>query len=311
MSELRSEAERGVEDAAGRSVGARPEVVDSLGMNYLVSLPKRIVAVYVPLFVFVIVLLFPFYWMAITALKPDAELLSREGNPFWVQNPTLAHIKKLLFETAYPDWLWNTIVVSVVSTFLSIFCSVLAAYAIERLRFRGSRYVGMSIFLAYLVPPSILFIPLAAMVYKLDLFDTRLALILTYPTFLIPFCTWLLMGYFKSIPIELEECALIDGASRLQILLRIILPLAVPGLISAGIFAFTLSWNEFIYALTFISSSEVKTVPVGVVTELVEGDVYHWGSLMAGALFGSLPVAILYSFFVEYYVSGLTGAVKE
>jgi multiple sugar transport system permease protein len=306
-----SEAKSSAESVAGRSAGASPEVIDSLGMNYLVSLPRRVVAIYLPLFVFVVVLLFPFYWMTITALKPDAELLSREGNPFWVMNPTLIHIKKLLFETAYPDWLWNTIVVSVVSTFLSIFCSVLAAYAIERLRFRGSRYVGMSIFLAYLVPPSILFIPLAAMVYKLDLFDTRLALILTYPTFLIPFCTWLLMGYFKSIPIELEECALIDGASRLQILIRIILPLAVPGLISAGIFAFTLSWNEFIYALTFISSSEVKTVPVGVVTELVEGDVYHWGSLMAGALFGSLPVAILYSFFVEYYVSGLTGAVKE
>jgi multiple sugar transport system permease protein len=306
-----SKAKSSVGSVAGRGASARAEVIDSLGMNYLVSLPKRIIAVYLPLFVFVVVLLFPFYWMTITALKPDAELLSREGNPFWVINPTLAHIKKLLFETAYPDWLWNTIVVSVVSTFLSIFCSVLAAYSIERLRFRGSRYVGMSIFLAYLVPPSILFIPLAAMVYKLDLFDTRLALILTYPTFLIPFCTWLLMGYFKSIPIELEECALIDGASRLQILIRIILPLAVPGLISAGIFAFTLSWNEFIYALTFISSSEVKTVPVGVVTELVEGDVYHWGSLMAGALFGSLPVAILYSFFVEYYVSGLTGAVKE
>ena len=306
-----NEAKSSAASAAIRNADARSEVIDSMGMNYLVSLPKRVVAVYLPLFVFVVVLLFPFYWMTITALKPDAELLSREGNPFWVINPTLAHIKKLLFETAYPDWLWNTIVVSVVSTFLSIFCSVLAAYAIERLRFRGSRYVGMSIFLAYLVPPSILFIPLAAMVYKLDLFDTRLALILTYPTFLIPFCTWLLMGYFKSIPIELEECALIDGASRLQILIRIILPLAVPGLISAGIFAFTLSWNEFIYALTFISSSEVKTVPVGVVTELVEGDVYHWGSLMAGALFGSLPVAILYSFFVEYYVSGLTGAVKE
>jgi multiple sugar transport system permease protein len=306
-----SEAKSTIGNVAARSAGASPEVIDSLGMNYLVSLPRRVIAVYLPLFVFVVVLLFPFYWMAITALKPDAELLSREGNPFWVIHPTLAHIKKLLFDTAYPDWLWNTIVVSVVSTFLSIFCSVLAAYAIERLRFRGSRYVGMSIFLAYLVPPSILFIPLAAMVYKLDLFDTRLALILTYPTFLIPFCTWLLMGYFKSIPIELEECALIDGASRLQILIRIILPLAVPGLISAGIFAFTLSWNEFIYALTFISSSEVKTVPVGVVTELVEGDVYHWGSLMAGALFGSLPVAILYSFFVEYYVSGLTGAVKE
>jgi multiple sugar transport system permease protein len=280
-------------------------------MNYLVSLPRRLVTIYLPLTVFVIVLLFPFYWMTVTALKPDEELLSREGNPFWVIHPTLEHIRKLLFDTSYPQWLWNTVLISVVSTCLSIFCSVLAAYAIERLRFRGSRYIGMSIFLAYLVPPSILFIPLAAMVYNLGLFDTRLALILTYPTFLIPFCTWLLMGYFKTIPIELEECALIDGASRFQILIRIILPLAVPGLISAGIFAFTLSWNEFIYALTFISSSEVKTVPVGVVTELVEGDVYHWGSLMAGALFGSLPVAILYSFFVEYYVSGLTGAVKE
>ncbi len=290
---------------------AQPVTTDTQGMNYLVSVPRRIVTVWLPLIAFLIVLLFPFYWMAITTFKPNEELLSREGNPFWVQHPTFAHIHKLLFETAYPDWLWNTVLVSVVSTVLSIVCSVLAAYAIERLRFRGSRYVGMSIFLAYLVPPSILFIPLATIIYKLDLFDTRLALILTYPTFLIPFCTWLLMGYFKSIPLELEECALIDGANRWQILVRIVLPLAVPGLISAGIFAFTLSWNEFIYALTFVSSSEVKTVPVGVVTELVEGDVYHWGSLMAGALFGSLPVAILYSFFVEYYVSGLTGAVKE
>ena len=179
------------------------------------------------------------------------------------------------------------------------------------MRFAGARYVGLAIFLAYLVPPSILFIPLAAIIFNLGLFDSDWALILTYPTFLVPFCTWLLMGYFRTIPYELEECALIDGASRLQILWKITLPLAVPGLISAGIFAFTLSWNEFIYALTFISSSENKTVPVGAITELVEGDVYHWGSLMAAALFGSLPVVIMYSFFVEYYVSSLTGAVKE
>ncbi|MGH6624683.1 MAG: carbohydrate ABC transporter permease [Burkholderiaceae bacterium] len=293
------------------SASATSQTTDSTGTQFLVSLPRRVVTVYLPLAVFLIVLLFPFYWMTITAFKPDAELLSREGNPFWVINPTLAHIKKLLFDTAYPEWLFNTMLVSVVATALSLVCSVLAAYSIERLRFRGSRYVGMSIFLAYLVPPSILFIPLAAIIYQFQLFDTRLALILTYPTFLIPFSTWLLMGYFRSIPFELEECALIDGASRFQILVKIILPLAVPGLISAGIFAFTLSWNEFIYALTFISSSEVKTVPVGVITELVEGDVYHWGALMAGALFGSLPVAILYSFFVEHYVSGMTGAVKE
>ena len=289
----------------------KDEVTDTQGMSYLDRLPRRVATVYLPLGVFTFVLLFPFYWMATTTFKPDAELLSREGNPFWVSHPTFAHIEKLLFHTSYPEWMWNTVVVSVVSTFASLVASVLAAYAIERLRYRGSKQVGLSIFLAYLVPPSILFIPLAAIVTQLGLFDTRWALILTYPTFLIPFCTWLLMGYFRSIPYELEECALIDGATRWQVLTRIVLPLAVPGLISAGIFAFTLSWNEFIYALTFISSSEVKTVPVGVVTELVEGDVYHWGSLMAGALLGSLPVALLYSFFVEYYVSGMTGAVKE
>ncbi len=284
---------------------------DTQGMHYLASLPRRTVTVYIPLAIFVFVLLFPFYWMAVTSFKPDNELLSRTGNPFWVIAPTLAHFKKLLFHTSYPEWMWNTVFVSVVATFVSLLASVLAAYAIERLRFRGSRQIGLSIFLAYLVPPSILFIPLASIVFQLGLFDTKWALILTYPTFLIPFSTWLLMGYFRSIPFELEECALIDGATRLQILWKIVLPLSVPGLISAGIFAFTLSWNEFIYALTFVSSSESKTVPVGVVTELVEGDVYHWGALMAGALLGSLPVAVVYSFFVEYYVSGLTGAVKE
>ena len=290
---------------------AAAQVDTIVGMDFLESRTRKAVTIYLPLAIFLFVLLFPFYWMAITTFKPNEELLSREGNPFWVINPTLAHIKKLLFDTAYPEWLWNTVIVSVVSTFASLAAAVMAAYAIERLRFNGAKQVGLSIFLAYLVPPSILFIPLAAIVYQLGLFDTRWALILTYPTFLIPFCTWLLMGYFRSIPFELEECALIDGATRWQILTKIVLPLAVPGLISAGIFAFTLSWNEFIYALTFVSSSEVKTVPVGVVTELVEGDVYHWGSVMAGALFGSLPVAFVYSFFVEYYVSGMTGSVKE
>lgn len=284
---------------------------DSQGMSYLDTVRSRWVTVFIPLGIFVFVLLFPFYWMVITSVKPNNELLSRDGNPFWVIQPTLEHFHKLLFKTAYPEWLWNTVFISVISTVVSLACAVLAAYAIERLRFKGSRQVGLGIFLAYLVPPSILFIPLATIVFKLGLFDTRWALILTYPTFLIPFCTWLLMGYFRSIPFELEECALIDGATRFEILWKIILPLSVPGLISAGIFAFTLSWNEFIYALTFISSSEVKTVPVGVITELVEGDVYHWGSLMAGALFGSIPVAVLYSFFVDHYVSGMTGAVKE
>jgi len=276
------------------------------------SAPRRLMTVYLPLTLFVFVLLFPFYWMTITTFKPNAELYDYKNfNPFWVVHPTLANINKLLFETSYPRWLMTTMLVAVCSTVLSIFASVLAAYAIQRLRFRGANAVGLAIYIAYLVPPSILFIPLATMVFQLGLFDSPLALILTYPTFLIPFCTWLLIGYFKSIPYELEECALIDGASRLQILRRITLPLAVPGLISAGIFSFTLSWNEFIYALAFISSSEKKTVPVAILTELVQGDVYQWGSLMAGSLLGSLPVAIFYSFFVDYYVSSLTGAVKE
>jgi multiple sugar transport system permease protein len=288
-----------------------PEADHSEGMGYLNRLPRRLVTVYLPLLIFVFVLLFPFYWMAITALKPNDELTDYKNfSPFWVVHPTLEHIK-YLWTTSYPHWLLNTLIVSVGATFVSIIASVMAAYAIERLRFRGARTTGLAIFLAYLVPPSILFIPLATMVFRLGIYDTKLALILTYPTFLVPFCTWLLMGYFRSIPYELEECALVDGASRLQILIKVLLPLSVPGLISAGIFAFTLSWNEFIYALTFIQSSENKTISVGVLTELVRSDVYEWGALMAGALVGSLPVVILYSFFVEHYVSSMTGAVKE
>jgi multiple sugar transport system permease protein len=303
MTETLAEAE------IGAATGRVTDIPERLAWD---SQLRRVVTVYIPLAIFVIVLLFPFYWMAITAIKPNYEMEDfKRFNPFWVQSPTLANIRTLLFETDYPRWLLITMSVAVASTIISIFASVLAAYAIERLRFRGAQHVGLAIYLAYLVPPSILFIPLATMVYQFGLFDTPFALILTYPTFLIPFCTWLLIGYFKSIPYELEECALIDGASRLQILWRITLPLAIPGLISAGIFAFTLSWNEFIYALAFIQSTEKKTVPVAVLTELVTGDVYQWGSLMAGALLGSVPVALFYSLFVEYYVSSLTGAVKE
>lgn len=288
------------------------EADHSEGMSYLETLPSRIVTVYLPLGLILIVLLFPFYWMALTAVKPDAQLIDMENfNPFFVVAPTFKHISKLLFDSPYPKWLWNTMYVSVLATALSLFASVLAAYAITRLRFRGAQWVGGAIFLAYLVPPSILFIPLATIVQAYGLFNSPMALVLVYPTILVPFSTWLLMGYFKTIPFELEECALIDGATRLQILTKIVLPLAVPGLISAGIFSLTLCWNEFIYALTFITSVGNKTAPVAIVNEFVDGDIYRWGSLMAGALVGSLPLVILYSFFVEYYVSALTGAVKE
>jgi multiple sugar transport system permease protein len=284
----------------------------SEGMSYLDTVRTRMFTVFLPLFVIVVVLLFPFYWMVITALKPKEHLLDLETHsPFFTLHPTFEHIYELVFKTEYPLWLWNTMMVSVSATVLALAASVFAAYAITRIRFRGAQVVGGLIFLAYLVPPSILFIPLSTVIYNYGLFDTPFALILTYPTILIPFSTWLLMGYFKTIPYELEECALIDGASRWQILTKIILPLAVPGLISAGIFSLTLCWNEFIYALTFINSTANKTVPVAIVTAFTDGDQYKWGSLMAGALVGSLPLVVLYSFFVEYYVSAMTGAVKE
>ena len=284
----------------------------SEGMNYLVNLPRQTITVYIPLFLITTVLLFPFYWMTVTAIKPKAHLLDLDThNPFWTWEPTLEHITALLFETEYPNWLWNTMFISVSATVLSLIASVFAAYAITRVRFSGANAVGGMIFLAYLVPPSILFIPLSTVVYQYCLFDTPFALILTYPTILIPFSTWLLMGYFKSIPYELEECALVDGATRWQILTRIIVPLAIPGLISASIFSLTLCWNEFIYALTFINSVENKTVPVAIVSAFTDGDQYRWGSLMAGSLVGTLPLVILYAFFVEHYVSAMTGAVKE
>ena len=276
------------------------------------SRARRVMMIYLPLSCFVLILLFPFYWMAITSFKPNAELLNyKEHNPFWISSPTLAHIKHLLFNTAYPTWLKTTM-------FVADRLDLPVAVCLDACRLRDRApalprqpYVGLGIYLAYLVPPSILFIPLATVIVQFGLFDSPMALILVYPTFLVPFCTWLLIGYFKSIPYELEECALVDGATRLQILRRITLPLAVPGLISAGIFSFTLSWNEFIYALAFIQSSANKTVPVAILTELVSGDVYQWGALMAGSLLGSLPVALFYSLFVDYYVSSLTGAVKE
>jgi multiple sugar transport system permease protein len=296
------------------SVFTRSAAIDDQheGMSYLETLPRRLVTLYLPLSIILFVLLFPFYWMALTSIKPNDQLLDLNTyNPFWTWNPTFQHIHRLLFETEYPVWLWNTMFIAISATVLSMVASVLAAYAIVRLRYKGAQWVGGAIFLAYLVPPSILFIPLSTVVFQYGLYNTPFALILTYPTILIPFTTWLLMGYFKTIPFELEECALIDGASRWQILMKVVLPLSIPGLISAFIFCFTLCWNEYIYALTFLYSTENKTVPVAIVTALEDGDVYHWGSIMAGALIGSLPLVILYAFFVDHYVSAMTGAVKE
>ena len=269
---------------------------------------------YIPLVAFILWLLFPFYWMVVTSVRPDSELyrpwMAANYAPFWTVHPTLEHFRDLLTGTLFSRWLANTLFIATVSTLISLFCGLLAGYALSRLRFPFAGALGTGIFITYLVPQTLLFIPLADIIRNFRLGDTPWALILTYPTFLIPFCTWLLMGYFKSIPRELEECARIDGATRWRAMLYVIFPIALPGILSAGIFAFTLSWNEFIYALVFLSSAEQKTVPVGVTSELVRGDVFYWGELMAGALLGSIPVAFIYSFFVEHYVAGLTGSVK-
>jgi len=275
---------------------------------------KKWLYFYIPLTLFVVGTLFPFYWMLITAFRPDAELYrpwrAVNNTPFWTLHPTFEHFVYLFKETMFGTWLYNTMFIAIVSTLISIFCGILAGYALARLRFPLAGPLGTGIFATYLVPPTLLFIPLADIIRNFRLGDTPWSLILTYPTFLIPFCTWLMMGYFKTIPKELEECARIDGASRIRAMVQIVFPIAMPGILSAGIFAFTLSWNEFIYALVFLSSPQQKTVPVGVVSELIRGDVFYWGPLMAGALLGSVPVALIYSFFVEHYVAGLTGAVK-
>jgi multiple sugar transport system permease protein len=275
---------------------------------------RRWLFFYTPVTAFVIFLLFPFYWMLITSIRPDRELYKPWSSPlyqpFWTWHPTLEHVYNLLSQTLFTTWMLNTMMISLAATVISLFCGLFAGYALARLKFPFAGSIGTGIFVTYLVPQTLLFIPLSDIIRNFHLGDTPWALILTYPTFLIPFCTWLLMGYFKSIPKELEECARIDGATRWKAMLFIIFPVALPGILSAGIFAFTLSWNEFIYALVFLSSPDEKTVSVGVTSDLVRGDVFYWGELMAGALLGSIPVAFVYSFFVEYYVSGITGSVK-
>ncbi len=275
------------------------------------TIGRRTLNIYLPLALFLIFLLFPFYWMSIVSLKPTNDIFDLKLNPFWIQQFTLENYLYLFQNTDFPEWVVNTIIISVVSTVLSLACSVFIGYALARLRFPGSNFLGVGIFLAYLVPPTLLFLPLAQVIGGLGLNNTYWALILTYPTQLIPFASWLLMGYFRTIPKEIEESAMADGCTRLETLFRIILPLSVPGLLSAGIFCFTLCWNEFLYALIFMSSGAMKTIAVGTVSDLIKADTLFWGSLMASAVLGSFPIAILYSFFVKYYVSGLTaGAVK-
>jgi multiple sugar transport system permease protein len=276
------------------------------------GLVGRVIRLYVPLLVCLIVTLFPFYWMLVTSIKPNRELYNARVMPLIVHQPTLKHYYDLLSETNFLTWTYNTMLVAVVTTAISLVLGTMMAYPLARLRFPGAAVVAIGVAATYLVPQPLLFIPMADIINRLELGNTLTAVMLTYPTLLIPFSAWLLMGYFKSVPRELEEAARIDGASRFQAMVRVVLPLCTPGLLSAGIFSFTLAQNEFLYALIFLAKSGVRTVPVGAITELIRGDVFYWGQLMAAALLGSVPVAIIYSFFVDYYVAGLTaGSVKS
>jgi multiple sugar transport system permease protein len=261
---------------------------------------------------FVAFALFPFYYMVITSLKHNTELYNLKAVPFLIQTGVITdHYQYLFFKTEFWTWMKNSLVISVVATSVSLVISILAGYSLARLRFRGVGAFGTAVFITYLVPPTLLFLPLSQVVVWLGISDTIWALIVTYPTFLVPFSTWLLMGYFRTIPREVEECALVDGATRFQTLSRIVLPMAIPGIVCVVLFGFTLTWNEFTYALTFVSQTANKTAVVGVTADLIRGDIYYWGSLMAGAVVASLPIVIIYVWFLDYYVSGLTaGAVK-
>ena len=256
--------------------------------------------------------LFPFYFMIVTSLKTDAELYNLKSVPFLIQTGVITdHYRYLFFKTEFLTWMTNSLIISVTATSIALVISILAGYSLARLRFPGVGSFGTAVFITYLVPPTLLFLPLSQVVVWLGISDTIWALIVTYPTFLVPFSTWLLMGYFRTIPKEVEECALVDGASRMQTLTRIVLPMAVPGIVCVTLFGFTLTWNEFTYALTFVSQTANKTAVVGVTADLIRGDIFYWGSLMAGAVIASLPIVIVYVWFLDYYVSGLTaGAVK-
>ena len=284
-----------------------------LGGQSRARLVRKRALTYAGLVFYAILAGLPVYWMIITTFKPDQDLYNLKAFPLFFNEHgvTMDHLTLLFNKTRYTTWLGNTFIVSAAVVAITLAVSVPAGYALARLRFRGAESLSIGIFMTYLVPTTLLFLPLVKVMSLLGLFDKLEALVVAYPTFTIPFCTWLLAGFFKSIPFEIEEAAMVDGCSRIGAIVRVILPLSLAGMLTAAIFAFTLSMQDFVYALTFVSSSDQKVVNIGVVTELIRGDVFYWGSLMAGALIAGVPVAVLYSFFLDYFVKGITGgAVK-
>ena len=261
---------------------------------------------------FFILAAFPFYWMLITAFKTDPDLYSVTHIPFWFNDPpTLKHFHYLFTQTLFLRWLWNSLVIGVCVTAITLVTALPAGYSLARMTGRRGESLGIGIFLTYLVPPTLLFLPLSRVIADLGLQNSMWSLVLVYPTFTIPFCTWLLMGFFKALPAEIEEAAIVDGCSLFGAFIRMAIPLSLPGILTTVIFTFTLTLQEFVYALTFISSSDQKPITLGVATDLIRGDIFYWGEIMAGALIASIPVAIAYNLFLDRFIAGITGgAVK-
>jgi multiple sugar transport system permease protein len=280
---------------------------------------KRLLATAIPeisfygaVALFVVLTTFPFYWMLITSLKSNPDLYNVTNIPFWFNEaPTLEHYQYLFKETQFARWLLNSLVIGVCVVAITLVAALPAGYSLARLTGRNGEALGIGIFLTYLVPPTLLFLPLSRIVANLGLQNSMWSLVLVYPTFTIPFCTWLLMGFFKAMPVEIEEAAIVDGCSLFGAFVRMVIPLSLPAILTVVIFTFTLTLQEFVYALTFISSSAQKPITLGVATDLVRGDIFFWGEIMAGALIASIPVAIAYNLFLDRFISGITGgAVK-
>jgi multiple sugar transport system permease protein len=261
---------------------------------------------------FVILTAFPFYWMVITSLKANSDLYSVENIPFWFNEaPTLEHYRYLFEQTMFVRWLLNSLVIGLCVVAITLVTAVPAGYSLARLGGRNGEALGIGIFLTYLVPPTLLFLPLSRIVAELGLQNSMWSLVLIYPTFTIPFCTWLLMGFFKAMPREIEEAAIVDGCSLFGAFIKMTIPLSLPAILTVVIFTFTLTLQEFVYALTFVSSTAQKPITLGVTTDLVRGDIFFWGEIMAGALIASVPVAIAYNLFLDRFIAGITGgAVK-
>jgi multiple sugar transport system permease protein len=281
-------------------------------MPRALSRSLREVAFFFGIAFFVILAAFPFYWMVITAFKSNSDLYDITNVPFWFnESPTLEHVTYLFKETLFARWLLNSLIIGVCVTMITLVTAVPAGYSLARMTSRKGEALGIAIFLTYLVPPTLLFLPLSRVIAELGLQNSMWSLVLVYPTFTIPFCSWLLMGFFKALPPEIEEAAIVDGCSLFGAFIKMAIPLSVPAILTVVIFTFTLTLQEFVYALTFVSSSSQKPITLGVSTDLIRGDVFFWGEIMAGALIAAIPVAIAYNIFLDRFISGITGgAVK-